>query len=260
MLRLLGVRLGRRVFDDGCALPERTLVTIGDDCTLNAGSIIQCHSQEDGAFKSDYITIGSGCTIGVGAWVHYGVTMGDGAVLAPDSFLMKGEQVPQHAYWGGNPAEEMQGSAADLIRSQATPSSSPEEQWSWDLDARCARWQLLPEERQAGTAARAPRLRSVDRHSRPRRRMPPTHRLRFGGGAHSSGGFSRFRQALPNRSNPRYVPRWSRHLPAAAALGGRQLAGLPVAHDDRPVGPVHTYVQLASRVDTSFARWTPTPA
>ena len=50
--RLLGVRIGRRVFDDGCCIAERTLVTIGDDCTLNAGSVIQCHSMEDGIFKS----------------------------------------------------------------------------------------------------------------------------------------------------------------------------------------------------------------
>ncbi|MGW1885918.1 Pls/PosA family non-ribosomal peptide synthetase [Streptomyces sp. NPDC001970] len=104
--RLLGVRLGRRVFDDGCYLTERMLTTIGDDCMLNAGSKIQCHSQEDGTFKSDHSTIGDGCTLGVGAHVHYGVTMGDGAVLAPDSFLMKGEEVPAHARWGGNPATE----------------------------------------------------------------------------------------------------------------------------------------------------------
>ncbi|WP_432082293.1 Pls/PosA family non-ribosomal peptide synthetase [Streptomyces sp. WAC 04229] len=105
--RLLGVRLGSRVFDDGCYLTERMLTTIGDDCTLNAGSKIQCHSQEDGTFKSDRSTIGDGCTVGVGAHVHYGVTMGDGAALAPDSFLMKGEEVPEHARWGGNPATEM---------------------------------------------------------------------------------------------------------------------------------------------------------
>ena len=105
--RLLGVRLGSRVFDDGCYLTERTLVTIGDDATLNAGSKIQCHSQEDGTFKSDHTTIGTGCTLGVGAFVHYGVTMGDGAVLAADSFLMKGEEVPPHARWGGNPAVEI---------------------------------------------------------------------------------------------------------------------------------------------------------
>ncbi|RPE46129.1 non-ribosomal peptide synthetase-like protein [Streptomyces sp. Ag109_O5-1] len=105
--RLLGVRIGRRVFDDGCYLTERTLSTIGDDCTLNAGSKLQCHSQEDGTFKSDGTTLGAGCTLGVAAHVHYGVTMGDGSVLAPDSFLMKGEEVPPNAQWGGNPAVEM---------------------------------------------------------------------------------------------------------------------------------------------------------
>ncbi|AOR30425.1 peptide synthetase [Streptomyces fodineus] len=105
--RLLGVRIGSRVFDDGCYLTERTLATIGDDCTLNAGSKIQCHSQEDGTFKSDRTTLGAGCTLGVGAHVHYGVTMGDGSVLAPDSFLMKGEEVPRNAQWGGNPAVDM---------------------------------------------------------------------------------------------------------------------------------------------------------
>jgi non-ribosomal peptide synthetase-like protein len=104
--RLMGVRIGRRVFDDGCYLTERALVTVGDDCMLNAGSKVQCHSQEDGTFKSDRSAIGSGCTVGVGALVHYGVTMGDGAVLAPDSFLMKGEEVPPRASWGGNPARE----------------------------------------------------------------------------------------------------------------------------------------------------------
>jgi non-ribosomal peptide synthetase-like protein len=42
--RLLGVRIGRRVFDDGCAIVERTLVSVGDDCTLGTGSIVQSHS------------------------------------------------------------------------------------------------------------------------------------------------------------------------------------------------------------------------
>jgi non-ribosomal peptide synthetase-like protein len=105
--RLLGVRIGRRVFDDGCTIVDKSLVTIGDDCTLNAGSVVQPHSQEDSTFKSDRITIGAGCTLGVGAFVHYGVTIGDGAVLAPDSFLMKGEEIGPNERWGGNPAHEM---------------------------------------------------------------------------------------------------------------------------------------------------------
>ena len=104
MWRLLGVRIGRRVFDDGCGIVERTLVTVGSECTLNAGSVLQGHSLEDGTFKSDHITIGAGCTIGTGAFVHYGTTMGPGSELGPDSFLMKGENVPPRAWWRGNPA------------------------------------------------------------------------------------------------------------------------------------------------------------
>jgi len=105
--RMFGVRIGKRVFDDGCYLTERTLAAIGDDCTLNIGTKIQCHSQEDGTFKADRSAIGAGCTMGVGAMVHYGVTVGDGSVLAPDSFVMKGEEIPRRARWGGNPAREI---------------------------------------------------------------------------------------------------------------------------------------------------------
>ena len=115
--RALGVRLGRMVFDDGCHLTERAMAAIGDGSTLNSGSVVQCHSQEDGAFKSDRITIGSGCTLGVGAFVHYGTTVGDGAVLGPDSFLMKGEVVPQNAWWAGNPARPIPSHGEDERRS-----------------------------------------------------------------------------------------------------------------------------------------------
>ncbi len=105
--RLVGVRIGRRVFDDGVYISEPTLTTVGDECVLNQRTYIQCESQEDGTYKSGPSTLGAGCTVGVGAFVLYGVTMGDGSVLAADSFLMKGENVPPRARWGGNPAREM---------------------------------------------------------------------------------------------------------------------------------------------------------
>jgi non-ribosomal peptide synthetase-like protein len=105
--RLMGVRIGRRVFDDGVHISEPPLTAVGDECVLNNGSVIQCHSQEDGTFKSDRSALGAGCTLGVGALVHYGASMGDGSALAADSFLMKGEEIPAHAQWGGNPAREM---------------------------------------------------------------------------------------------------------------------------------------------------------
>ncbi|GER24155.1 peptide synthetase [Zafaria cholistanensis] len=107
LLRLLGVRVGKQLFDDGVVIPEKTLVTIGDYCTINAQSCIQCHSMEDGAFKLDGTTIGNECTLGTGSFVHYSVAMGDGAVLETDSFLMKGEEVPANVLYGGNPARQI---------------------------------------------------------------------------------------------------------------------------------------------------------
>jgi len=105
--RMLGVRVGRRFFDDGIFLTERSLVTIGDDCTANQSSELQCHSQEDGIFKSNHITIGSRVTIGAGAWLNYGAAVGDDVVIEPHSYVMKGEEIPSGARWIGNPAVEV---------------------------------------------------------------------------------------------------------------------------------------------------------
>lgn len=105
--RILGVRLGKQLYDDGCAIPEKTLVEIGDHCTLNVATTLQSHSLEDGAFKSDHIRMGSGCTIGCNAFVHYGVVMEDNVVLDPDSFLMKGEMPASNSRWRGNPAKQV---------------------------------------------------------------------------------------------------------------------------------------------------------
>ncbi|MBB5960380.1 non-ribosomal peptide synthetase-like protein [Saccharothrix tamanrassetensis] len=117
--RLLGVRIGRRVLDDGCAIPEKSLVTLGDDCSLNAGTVIQGHSLEDGTFKSDHITVGAGTTLGTGAFVHYGSTIGEHAVVEPDSFVMKGTEAPTRSRWRGNPAVELtENSAEDPARRQ----------------------------------------------------------------------------------------------------------------------------------------------
>ena len=99
--------MGARVYDGGAAIVEKSLTSIGSDCMLNEGAVIQGHSLEDGAFKSDYIRIGDGCTIGNNAFVHYGIEMEDNVVLEPDSFLMKGERLAANSTWRGNPAREI---------------------------------------------------------------------------------------------------------------------------------------------------------
>jgi hypothetical protein len=50
----------------------------------------------------------------------------DGAVLTGNSFPKNGKHVPKLAHWAGNPAGELQASAANItIPTQATPSVSP---------------------------------------------------------------------------------------------------------------------------------------
>ena len=103
-LRAMGVKVGAGVYDDGVIVSERALVEIGDGAALNRTVMLQAHSLEEGAFKSDTIRIGAGASLGVGSFVHYGVTIGDRARLDPDAFLMKGEIAPPDTRWRGNPA------------------------------------------------------------------------------------------------------------------------------------------------------------
>ena len=95
------------VFDDGSALTERTLVEIGDYCTLNEFVIIQSHTLEDGIFKSDYIRIGKGCTIAPNSLVYYRVVMSENAIIDTDSLLIKGEAPGPQSIWCGNPARQV---------------------------------------------------------------------------------------------------------------------------------------------------------
>ncbi|MFF7187949.1 hypothetical protein ACFZAR_22475 [Streptomyces sp. NPDC008222] len=64
-------------------LIERTMAVIGDACTLNSGSVIQCHAQEDGAFKSDHTTLGSGCTSDPAAVCSSPMTRTSGGLFSP---------------------------------------------------------------------------------------------------------------------------------------------------------------------------------
>ncbi|WP_136682816.1 Pls/PosA family non-ribosomal peptide synthetase [Falsirhodobacter xinxiangensis] len=111
-LRALGVRVGRNLYDDGCAIVERTLTAIGNDCTLNMMTTVQAHSLEDGTFKSDRIEIGDGVTLGLRAFVHYGTAIGDGVSVGPASFVMKGEAPAPASRWGGNPARPLRASSS----------------------------------------------------------------------------------------------------------------------------------------------------
>jgi non-ribosomal peptide synthetase-like protein len=110
--RMEGIRLGKRVFDDGGYFDEYSLIEIGDYSTVNSLCVIQPHSLEEAVFKSGRVKIGAGCTLGVASNLHYDITMGDYVVLEPNAFLMKGEILESDSTWRGNPARSVGGKVA----------------------------------------------------------------------------------------------------------------------------------------------------
>jgi non-ribosomal peptide synthetase-like protein len=100
-LRGMGMRIGKRVvLGPGSAhVVDPDMITIEDDATVHA--LFQAHTFEDRILKIDHVRIGKRATVGCGAVLFYGVDVGDGAIVAPQSVIMKRERLaPGHTYEG----------------------------------------------------------------------------------------------------------------------------------------------------------------
>jgi non-ribosomal peptide synthetase-like protein len=102
--RLLGAKIGRRVYMDTTDFSEFDLATIGDEAMLNADCTIQTHLFEDRVMKMGTIEIAPRCKVGSGTLVLYDTKMEAGATLGELSLLMKGETLPANTRWTGIPA------------------------------------------------------------------------------------------------------------------------------------------------------------
>jgi len=103
-LRLLGVRIGRRVFLDTTDFTEFDLVSMGDDVAFNRNSGAQTHLFEDRVMKLSRSDIGARATIGAYSTTLYDTRIGEDAALGALSILMKGEELPPGTTWEGSPA------------------------------------------------------------------------------------------------------------------------------------------------------------
>jgi non-ribosomal peptide synthetase-like protein len=102
--RLLGARIGRRVYMETTDFSEFDLATIGDEAALNADCTIQTHLFEDRVMKMSTVDIGAQCVVGAGSLVLYDTRMEPGSALGELSLLMKGEVLPAGTKWQGSPA------------------------------------------------------------------------------------------------------------------------------------------------------------
>ena len=106
--RLMGTKIGRRVFLDTVQISEFDLVTIGDDAQLNSDATLQTHLFEDRVMKMSHVRIGPRCVVGEESLVLYDTTMQAGSTLGGLSLLMKGETLPPDTHWEGTPARKAQ--------------------------------------------------------------------------------------------------------------------------------------------------------
>jgi non-ribosomal peptide synthetase-like protein len=102
--RLLGARIGRRVYMHTTGLLEWDLVDVGHRVALNDDCVLQTHLFEDRVLKGSRLYIGEDCAVGSGSVLLYDSKMEDGARLDAISLLMKGETLPAGTAWAGLPA------------------------------------------------------------------------------------------------------------------------------------------------------------
>ncbi|MEO7026376.1 MAG: Pls/PosA family non-ribosomal peptide synthetase, partial [Caulobacteraceae bacterium] len=106
-LRLMGCRIGKRVFTDTTDITEFDLVRVGDDAALNAGCGLQTHLFEDRVMKLGPIDVGRRAAIGRLSIVLYDSVLEEGARLGDLSVVMKGETLPADTSWEGSPAQSI---------------------------------------------------------------------------------------------------------------------------------------------------------
>jgi non-ribosomal peptide synthetase-like protein len=103
--RLLGAKIGRRVYMETTDFSEFDLAEIGDEAVLNSDCTIQTHLFEDRVMKMSTVQIGARGNVGAGSLVLYDTVMEPGAALGSLSLLMKGETLPAGSRWEGIPAQ-----------------------------------------------------------------------------------------------------------------------------------------------------------
>ena len=105
LLRMMGVKIGKRVVMFSTDITEYDMVTIGDDTVLNDDCGPQTHLFEDRVMKIGKVKIGERSSIGARSIVLYDSEVGDDTRLSPLSLVMKGENLAKGTNWEGSPVK-----------------------------------------------------------------------------------------------------------------------------------------------------------
>lgn len=134
-LRAMGAKIGHGVWCESYWLPEADLVDLGDNSTVNRGCVVQTHLFHDRVMSLDTVQLDPGATLGPNSVILPASALGENATVGATSLVMRGEFVPAHAYFSGNPvipwvdapelpSLEEDGRDEDDLREEAGPDST----------------------------------------------------------------------------------------------------------------------------------------
>ncbi|WP_369125528.1 Pls/PosA family non-ribosomal peptide synthetase [Catenulispora pinisilvae] len=101
--RAMGSRVGRGVWCETYWLPEADLIVLEDAATVNRGCVVQTHLFHDRVMSMDVVRLEAGATLGPQGVILPAAQIGAQATVGPASLVMRGESVPAHTRWQGNP-------------------------------------------------------------------------------------------------------------------------------------------------------------
>ena len=104
-MRILGVKVGKRVWMNTTDITEFDMVSIGDDAALNEDCGPQTHLFEDRVMKVGSVKIGARSSIGAGTIVLYDTEIGADCKIDALSLVMKGERLATGTDWTGSPVQ-----------------------------------------------------------------------------------------------------------------------------------------------------------
>ena len=107
ILRLLGIKIGKRVYLNTTDFTEYDMISIGDDTALNDDCGPQTHLFEDRVMKVGTVKIGARCSIGARTIILYDSEIEDDVKIEALSLVMKGEKLSANTEWTGSPVRAL---------------------------------------------------------------------------------------------------------------------------------------------------------
>ena len=112
--RLMGAKVGDGVNINTAGLADLSMLEIGDNVLIGGGVALICHASERGFLRLAPTKVGNNVSIGLSSIIMPDCEIGDGASIAPCSFVPKGSKIPAKGVWGGNPARDLRAERREM--------------------------------------------------------------------------------------------------------------------------------------------------